>query len=269
MNILQLICSDNFIVVNKTLINEFGIEPALLLGELASEAIYWQEHEKTDDGYFYSTVENIESRTSLTAYQQRKALQVLQDKGVISIVSKKGSPPKRFIKIDEDAIVKIFDIQKLKNLTFETEKTSHSKVKKLDTKNKEEKKNTEEKPTYIDIAKSAGFTSVDLLNAMEDFKDMRKKMHKPATDRALVLIMKKVVELSKGDLTVAIQIVNQSIENSWLGVFPLRTNYQSNVRTVKNGFMSMLEQTEVSDFDEDKCNSDFGFITDGISEHSD
>lgn len=269
MNILQLICSDNFIVVNKALINEFGIEPALLLGELASEAIYWQEQEKTEDGFFYSTVENIEGRTSLTAYQQRKALQVLQDKGVISIVSKKGSPPKRYIKINEDAITKVFNFQKLKNLTFETEKTSLLKVKKLDTKNKEEKKNEEEKKTYIDIAKEAGFTSIDLLKAMEDFKDMRKKMRKPATDRALILIMRKVIELSKGNLGVAIQIINQSVENSWLGVFPLRSNFQTNSRTVKNSFMTMLEQTEVSEFDEDKCNSDFGFTADGISEHTD
>lgn len=271
MNVLQLICSDNFIVVNKTLISELGLEPALLLGELASEAIYWQSQEKTEDGYFYSTIENVESKTTLTAYQQRVALKVLKEAGIIDVISKKGNPPKRYVKINEDAILQKFNFQKLKNLTFKSEEISLSKVKKFNIKNKRVKKNEEEKINHIDMAiQTSGFSTNEFSTALSDFLDMRKKIRKPATDRAVVLLIRKLIELSNGDEGLAIQILNQSITNSWLGVYPLKNNYSySNGRSGKNVFMEMLKETEVSDFDEDQCNTDFGFTADGIPEHTD
>lgn len=271
MNILQLICSDNFIVVNKTLVSELGVEPALLLGELASEAIYWQNQEKTEDGYFYSTIENIEAKTTLTAYQQRKALEVLKDAGVVDVISKKGNPPKRYIKINEDAILQKFNFQKLKNLTFKSEKISLSKVKKLNIKNKRVKKNEKEENNHIELAlQSSTFTTDEFKVALSDFLDMRKKIRKPATDRAVVLLIRKLTELSNGNEGLAIQILNQSTTNSWLGVYPLRNNYSySSGKSGRNQFMEMLKEVEVSDFDEDQCNTDFGFTANGIPEHTD
>ena len=267
MDILQIICSDNFIVVNKSLIAELGLEPALLLGELASEAVYWLGQEKTEDGYFYSTVENVESRTSLTAYQQRKALEVLKDVGAIDVISKKGNPPKRYIKMNEDAILKLFNFQKLKNLTFESEKTELLNVKKLNTKKNISKKKKDEKDINILIEKT-GFLTNEFATALNDFLEMRKKIRKPATDRAVALLLDKVVKLSNGNEGVAIQILNQSTVNSWLGVYPLKNNYSySGGRQVRNEFMDMLKETEVSDFDEDGSNSDFGFTENGISEY--
>ena len=266
MDILQVICSDNFIVVNKALITELGIEPALLLGELASEAVYWSGQEKTENGYFYSTVENVESRTSLTAYQQRKALEVLKDVGAIDVISKKGNPPKRFIKMNEDAILKLFNFQKLKNLTFESEKTELLKVKKLNTKKNISKK--KEEKDINNLIEKTGFLTNEFATALNDFLEMRKKIRKPATDRAVALLLDKVVKLSNGNEGVAIQILNQSTVNSWLGVYPLKNNYSySSGRQVRNEFMDMLKETEVSDFDEDRSNSDFGFTESGISEY--
>ena len=69
MGILQLISTSNFITVNKDLIKELGLEEAILLGELASEYEYWQKKDEIQDGYFYSTIENIEKETTLTAYK--------------------------------------------------------------------------------------------------------------------------------------------------------------------------------------------------------
>ena len=268
MDILQIICSDNFIVVNKTLITELGLEPALLLGELASEAVYWAGQEKTEDGYFYSTIENVENKTSLTAYQQRRALSVLEARGLISVISKKGTPPKRYIKIDEDAILKLFNFQKLKNLTFESKKTEGLKVKKLNTNKNISNKNLKNK-NLTTIIEDAGFKTSEFVNALNDFLEMRKKIRKPATDRAVALLLNKLTLLSNGDEGVAIQILNQSTVNSWLGVYPLKNNYSySGGRQVRNEFMDMLKEVEVSDFDEDASNSDFGFAENGIPEHT-
>ena len=273
MNILQLICSDNFIAVNKTLIQAVGIEPALLLGELASEAIYWQNQGKTEDGYFFSTVENVEERTTLSAYQQRKALSLLQEKGLVDVISKKGIPPKRYIRIDEEAILNIFNAQNLKNLTFESQKTLVSNVKEFDPKNKENKeKIKEEKRDYIAKAiESTPFKTLEFNTAVRDFIEMRNKLRKPVTERALSMLLKKAIELGNNNEDTVIQIFNQSTVNSWLGVYPLKnTNYSTpKGRVVKNGFMEMLENMEEEDNDEKRNSTGFGFTAIGIPEHSD
>ena len=268
MNILQLICSDNFIVVNKTLISELGVEPALMLGELASEAIYWESQEKIEDGYFYSTIENVETKTTLTAYQQRNALKILEERGIVDVISKKGNPPKRYIRINEDAILQNFNFQKLKNLTFKSEKISHSKVKNFNIKNKETKKNREEENNHINIITQAtGFSSPEFLSTLSDFILMRKKLHKPlTTERAYSLLAKKITELSNGNEEVAIQLLNQSISSSWLSIYPLKKDYT--YRTTKNEFMEMLKH-EGGMNDTAGSNTDFGFTTFGIPEHTD
>ena len=52
---------------------------------------------------------------------------------------------------------------------------------------------------------------------------MRKQIKKPlATDRAIELAIKKLDKLSGGDNDKAIEILNQSILNSWQGLFPLK-----------------------------------------------
>lgn len=109
MRILSLIASDSFITVNKTLIKKVGLEEAVLLGELASEFDYWEKREGlTPDGYFFSTVENIEDKTTLSEFKQRKALKKLKELGLID-VKLKGLPPKRYIKLNEQKILEMFD----------------------------------------------------------------------------------------------------------------------------------------------------------------
>ena len=53
-----------------------------------------------------------------------------------------------------------------------------------------------------------------------DYLDMRKRLRKVATERAQELVLK---ELHKHDLKTAIAMLEQSIVNSWQGVFPLKT----------------------------------------------
>ncbi len=55
----------------------------------------------------------------------------------------------------------------------------------------------------------------------QDFQQMRKSMRKPMTQAASRLIVKKLEELrEKGDEPQ--RVLEQSIENSWVGVFPLK-----------------------------------------------
>lgn len=134
MGILQLISTSNFITVNKDLIKALGLEEAILLGELASEYDYWSTRNEIENGYFYSTIENIEEKTTLTAYKQRKCLENLKNKGIIDIQIK-GMPAKRYIKINEEQVFQIFNNKLLKNLTTRSENFSQQDIKKLNGNN--------------------------------------------------------------------------------------------------------------------------------------
>ena len=69
----------------------------------------------------------------------------------------------------------------------------------------------------------------EILNkAFSDYVAMRKQIKKPLTDRAVELAMKKLAELSNGDNDMAVKIIEQSIMNSWQGLFPLKDNNSSN-----------------------------------------
>jgi len=61
--------------------------------------------------------------------------------------------------------------------------------------------------------------------AIDDFKEFRKKIKKPMTDRAVELLVDKLNKLASDDET-KIAILNQSIVNGWQGVFPLKEDTQ-------------------------------------------
>lgn len=58
--------------------------------------------------------------------------------------------------------------------------------------------------------------------ALNDFAEMRKKIRKPLTDRALALTLSELEKLAPGDDDKKIAILNQSIQRGWQGVFPLK-----------------------------------------------
>ena len=55
-----------------------------------------------------------------------------------------------------------------------------------------------------------------------DYVAMRKQIKSPMTDRAVELAISKLEKLSGGDNDKAIAILEQSIMNSWKGLFPLK-----------------------------------------------
>ena len=64
-----------------------------------------------------------------------------------------------------------------------------------------------------------------IIESINGFIEMRKTLRKPLTDKALILVFTKLDKLSKSD-TEKIEILNQSIMNSWQGVFPLKGDYK-------------------------------------------
>lgn len=113
MSVLSLIALDGFIVVNKKILEIFGMQCALLLGELANEANYWETQGKLEDGFFYSKSAKLEKRTGLSLYQQVQAIKKLEQAGVLSTIVK-GVPPTKYFKINEKEFLKALSSSNLK-----------------------------------------------------------------------------------------------------------------------------------------------------------
>ena len=81
---------------------------------------------------------------------------------------------------------------------------------------------------------------------------MRKKNKKNMTERALELMLKKLDGMASDDLTKQ-KILNQSIENCWQGIFPLKNNgnqQQLKQQSITNNPFLRMEMEGVFDDDE-------------------
>ena len=113
MILASLLSSSKYIIVNKDLIRMLGLNEAVILGELCSEYTYWENTNQLDDnGYFYSTRENIESNTGINAHFQRIAMKNLEDKGIL-LSKKMGIPCKKYYKLNEDAVIQVLQEAKI------------------------------------------------------------------------------------------------------------------------------------------------------------
>lgn len=65
-------------------------------------------------------------------------------------------------------------------------------------------------------------TNQELLNALKEWHDMRKKMKKPLTEKAAELNLKDLQKLSGGDERLMVSIVLQSIKRGWQGFYALK-----------------------------------------------
>lgn len=115
MNVIDLLRNDNYIMANKTIAKTLGLDEAILIGEFASEHSYWEQRNELQDGYFYSTVENVENNTTLSSYRQRSALNTLKKAGIVD-VKVMGLPARRFIKINPVELERAIDNKNGKNL---------------------------------------------------------------------------------------------------------------------------------------------------------
>ena len=85
---------------------------------------------------------------------------------------------------------------------------------------KENKKRKDNTPTVY-------YPTDELLNqAFLDYIAMRKQIKSPITERGIQLAMGSLEKLSGGDNDIAIRILEQSIMNSWKGLFALKEDKQ-------------------------------------------
>ena len=100
------IISTNFIMTNRDLISKFGVNSAVMLGELYGRMNYFRKRNELKYGYFFATKESIEKSTRLSPYKQRKATSILQAVGILD-VKHIDIPPKTYYKINEEKLMKV------------------------------------------------------------------------------------------------------------------------------------------------------------------
>lgn len=252
MSIISLIASNNYIVVNKDVLQKLGVYPAIMLGELAGEYNYFSN--KTGelvDGMFYSTIENIQNNTTLSRHQQNEAISKLKELEILEVVVK-GIPAKRYFKLNENKLIEMFANEKdVTNKNVENLHTGMSEIDKQGSKkltgnnnnnsNKENSNNIkkerkkEKKPTNYDSIINESIQDESVKQEIYEFIKMRKLMKKPLTDRALKLLISKLKKLSSIPAE-QVQILDNSIMNNWQGIFPLKNN---------NGYQNNYGKTEV------------------------
>lgn len=105
--------------------------------------------------------------------------------------------------------------------------------------------NKESKKASYDKIIDEYTTNEELKQALIEFIKMRKLLKKPLSNNALSLNCTKLDKLANSDYE-KIEIVNQSVMNSWLGFYPLKNEKQVNSKIqgqqTGNPFLDMLQE---------------------------
>lgn len=100
--IFKLLNPDNTMSINRQLAHAIGLAEAVVYGALLSKYAYYDQHGLLTDGdWFYSTVEDLEESTALTARQQRRCIDTLTKSGLIQC-KVQGMPAKRYFCINDN-----------------------------------------------------------------------------------------------------------------------------------------------------------------------
>lgn len=150
------------------------------------------------------------NRYQETKFIEDKSFLLIKDNGAYSLDH--GEP------IDDTHYIEVGKRETRQRRATVSSKTAKDKIR-ID-KNRLDKNSIDKTPTVY-------YPNDELLNStFSDYVKMRKAIKAPMTDRAITLAMNKLEELSGGDTALAVEIINQSILNSWKGLFPLKQERQ-------------------------------------------
>ena len=81
----------------------------------------------------------------------------------------------------------------------------------------------------------------NLTETLYEFEEMRKSIKKPMTDVARKRLIRELQKLAGEDVQKMIDILDQSILNSWAGVYPIKNNNKG-ANQSNNPFLDMLQK---------------------------
>lgn len=128
MNDKTILATTPFFIINKAILCYIGIDASIVLSDLIQKRNYFNQTHQLKGGFFYNTGSSISCETTLSYYQIKQALNILEDKKFIQI-KKKGLPAKNHFKIFDNKILKFLktvdeniSIQECENLQVNNNK---------------------------------------------------------------------------------------------------------------------------------------------------
>ena len=228
----SLLRSDGSIVINKTLMRAIGINEAIAYCELLSRYSYFETRDQlTDDGFFFNTIEDLEEATSLSGYQQRKAIISLEKTGLIKMEIR-GLPAKRYFKILDniEMLINLLSLNKKpeKPLNTSSEETKQQEVKKLDGNNTNPIILKNDNDNGVFSTEKDSFVNREVVNAMKTYmndlyKQRTKKKHpvlKPEQYRRIYDSIASFVEENSLDYDGIVEVMicyfnNKALNTDW------------------------------------------------------
>lgn len=111
----------------------------------------------------------------------------------------------------------------------------------------------EENPKALSVTEQidlfCGF-STELKEALMDWKEFREKVKAPLTKAAAHRNLLKLLKISGGDVQTMIEIVNQSVDRGWKGLFTLKSDTRNTVSKAQKVY-NKLKGEENGEIDED------------------
>jgi hypothetical protein len=173
--------------------------------------------------YSLDFVEPTLSGLSLTIW---RLIRPVLEKGNTNYIN--GSKPKYKQTISESEA-------KVKRIESEVEAyKDKDKDKYKDEDNDKDKNKKDKEPKsisdFVKLIESEKYLGTDVIlnTTFINYIQMRINMKKTPTKNSIELLTKKLKEISKANKDVAIKILENSIENNWIGIFELKTNNSNN-----------------------------------------
>jgi len=172
-------------------------------------------------------------RSAISIFKELELMEVLDDQTIYLTETTKmlgeSTSTHRVQKYRETKKLIENDVKRYGNVTETVNETEIEKDKEIDIEKESITSNTKESvslSSFINTSfKNFSNGNKELLNTLNDYKTMRTKIKKPLTDKAATLFLKKLDDLTK-DQSTQILILEQSILNSWQGIFPLKEQHQ-------------------------------------------
>lgn len=99
--LLQLINPDNTMSVNRYLAHSMGMAETIIYSALISKYTYYRDNGKASDGWFYSTIEDLQESTTYGRKIQTSAINKLVVYGLLEF-KLMGMPAKRYFRLISD-----------------------------------------------------------------------------------------------------------------------------------------------------------------------
>lgn len=235
MSVVQLLAQKNFITYSKVIAKNYGVNAAILLGAMCG---YQTCH---NDEEFYKTQNEIADDTCLGIYEIKDGLKILKSAGIL-IVTRKGMPAQNYYFVAANKLAEILLTSEVKITqqdveNFDNYTTNNTNI--IYTNKKEKKKNNNKGRVCGTVDEVILAQSAELQEPLRDFVEMRKAIKKPITTKGLELAVKKLRQMAKSTAE-AIEIINQSIMNSWQSFYPLHNDKGNKQNIVRQGSTQAL-----------------------------